>query len=214
MPKHNQYPITIPTRNGDIIAVRVVGKYIRSDFGYRDIVLFQCFCGNTFRALAQTVADKKGRRNSCGCMTAYLKARHNTKHGLSDTPEHKIWRGILDRCYNPRRKEYPRYGGRGIRMHEPWIKDFKQFYDYIGKRPSPAHSVERIDNSRGYEPGNIRWATRLEQQNNMRSNTWIEVNGERMTLGQLYRKLGIPRQLLYSWHTKGKLESKTGAKYV
>jgi len=208
MPKHNTYPRTISTRNGDIEAIKITAKIRRSDFGYRNIVQFKCFCGNYFTAPDNTVSDKKGSRSSCGCITNYLKGIYRTKHGLSNTPEHRIWRGILDRCYNPNRPEYPRYGGRGIKMYSPWVKDFKQFYDHIGQRPTPQHSVERIDNSKGYEPNNVRWATKQEQQSNMRTNVWIEYGNRKVTASQLARELGVHRQTVYSWIKRGCLEEK------
>ena len=70
------------------------------------------------------------------------------------------------RCLNPNGTDYHRYGGRGITICEEWIDNFQAFYDYIGDRPSSLHSVDRIDNSGNYEPGNIRWATPTQQANN------------------------------------------------
>lgn len=136
-------------------------------------------------------------------------------HGLSKTRENRIWRGIKDRCYNPSRKEYPRYGARGIKMCDEWRDSFLAFYNYVGPRPSPNHSIDRINSDGDYEPGNVRWATRLEQQNNMRGNVWVEYNGERLTLGQLWRKSGVCRSTFYSWHFHGNLLKRMpGVTYV
>jgi hypothetical protein len=98
---------------------------------------------------------------------------------------------MIGRCHTPTDKGYPNYGGRGITVCERWRNDFAAFYADIGQRPSRAHSLERVDNNRGYEPGNVVWATQIEQQNNKRSNVRLTVNGETMTASQLARKYGL-----------------------
>jgi hypothetical protein len=93
--------------------------------------------------------------------------------GASKHPLYGTWNGIRQRCLNPHNSTYPRYGGRGIWMHEPWITDFWTFADYIeenlGPRPR-GHTLDRYpDVNGGYEPGNLRWATAFEQMTNTRS---------------------------------------------
>lgn len=92
---------------------------------------------------------------------------HKTKHGMDGTPTHRAWVSMLQRCMNPRNKNYPNYGGRGITVCAQW-KDFRAFLGDMGERPSPELSLDRIDNDGNYEPGNCRWATRSEQQRNKR----------------------------------------------
>lgn len=88
------------------------------------------------------------------------------KHGCAKpdhkTPEYRAWEGARNRCRNPNNRSYVRYGGRGITF-SPAFDDFAVFLAEIGPRPSPGHSLDRIDNNLGYEPGNVRWATRSEQ---------------------------------------------------
>lgn len=93
---------------------------------------------------------------------------HQT-HGLSQTPEYKCWQQIKARCLNPNHIAYPDYGGRGISIHPDWQDNFPAFLEHVGSRPSKHYSLDRIRNDRGYEPGNVRWATRLEQNNNRRA---------------------------------------------
>ena len=75
-------------------------------------------------------------------------------------------------------------------MCPEWMKDFKTFAAHVGHRPSLRHSIERIDNSRGYEPGNCRWATAEDQANNRRSNRLWDFEGEKLTLRQILKKTG------------------------
>jgi hypothetical protein len=90
------------------------------------------------------------------------------KHGLSTTPEYKCWQQIKARCLNPTHRAYPDYGGRGITVHPDWSDDFMAFYRHVGPRPSKRHSLDRLNNARGYEPGNVAWKTKKEQNNNRR----------------------------------------------
>jgi hypothetical protein len=80
--------------------------------------------------------------------------------------EYNIWNGMIRRCCNPRDPGFPSYGGRGIGVSPRWRHDFMAFFADIGPRPSLGHSLDRLDNTRGYEPGNCRWATRSQQQRN------------------------------------------------
>ena len=96
-------------------------------------------------------------------------------HGLTWSDEYRIWCKIKGRCLNTNNPAYKDYGGRGITMCEAWRVNFTDFFDYIGARPSKKHSIDRIDNERGYEPGNVRWATMTDQARNRRSNRMIQI---------------------------------------
>lgn len=86
----------------------------------------------------------------------------------SRTPEYKAWIAMRQRCANPRASGYRHYGGRGIRVCDEWEHSFAAFLECVGPRPSPEHSIDRIDVDGHYEPGNVRWATINEQASNRR----------------------------------------------
>lgn len=89
------------------------------------------------------------------------------KHGMKGTPEWKAWVNARRRCTDPKHPDWKNYGGRGITMAKRWLRSFAAFYEHIGPRPAGL-MLERIDNDRGYVPGNVRWATRAEQNANRR----------------------------------------------
>ena len=103
-------------------------------------------------------------------------------HGYAGTPEYHAWYSMIDRCTNPNHIHYRDYGGRGITVYEGWTQDPTPFIEYIGPRPSPQHSLDRKDNDKGYEPGNVHWATKSEQIKNQRSKHMHEDAGVRQRL--------------------------------
>jgi hypothetical protein len=119
------------------------------------------------------------------------------RHGMAKTPEHNAWCLMKARCHNKNHPRYSEWGGKGVTVCDEWRGDFMAFYRYIGPRPTPQHSVDRIDGALGYQPGNVRWATKSEQSSNRPSFVWrIEHDGRVQTLTQLARELGISRCVL------------------
>jgi len=121
------------------------------------------------------------------------------KHGLTGTPEHTAWLSMQARCGNPKHKSYERYGKRGILVCERWLgpNGFVNFLADVGKRPSRKHTLERKDNDVGYQPGNCRWATMIEQANNRRNNRLITYEETTLTLSQWAALLEVPPHLLF-----------------
>jgi hypothetical protein len=124
-------------------------------------------------------------------------------HGQYGTPEYKIWSLMIQRCNNPKRSQYRFYGGRGIRVCERWLKP-EGFLADMGPRPGPGFSVDRYPDKEGnYEPGNCRWATRLEQANNSRWNRHLTLNGEVKTMAEWSRATGIKLATIHARLKKG-----------
>ena len=87
---------------------------------------------------------------------------------LYKLPENRIWAVMIQRCHNPKNTVFAYYGGSGITVCQKWRDSFEAFLSDVGPRPSDKHSIDRIDNSKGYEPGNCKWSTREEQAANKR----------------------------------------------
>lgn len=113
-------------------------------------------------------------------------------HGMTGTRVHHIWRQMRYRCTSPNAQEYKNYGGRGITFCERW-NSFSAFLEDMGE-PEGNLTLERIDNSKGYEPGNCKWATYKEQLNNRRDNNRVTAFGRTQTLTQWAEEYKMPVQ--------------------
>ncbi len=138
----------------------------------RDVITWQCSCGSPSKRI-QASQVKCGNRKSCGCLRIEALKKLNTIHGLSDHPLYSHWGDVLRRCENSRNKAFKNYGGRGISVCDRW-HDVQLFIEDIerdiGTRPDGL-SLDRINNDGNYEPGNVRWATPLQQTHNRRRQT-------------------------------------------
>jgi hypothetical protein len=132
----------------------------------RKIRKVECVCECGGSRITRLSALRYGATKSCGCI---LKERKNRlRHASSFTSEYRSYYGMKGRCGNPNHYEYKRYGGRGIKVCDRWLESYENFINDIGPKPSPKHSLDRIDVDGNYEPGNVRWATPKEQRINQR----------------------------------------------
>jgi hypothetical protein len=114
------------------------------------------------------------------------------RHDMSRTREYRAWINMKTRCENPSTPYYKNYGGRGIHVCEEWAKSFMAFYVHVGPRPTSRHTVERIDNTGHYEPGNVKWALRSENLRNKRNNLLVSYRGRTMCVTDAARLAGVP----------------------
>lgn len=146
----------------------------------------RCDCGRMCIAYGQDLRREKFK--SCGC----LNAERIYKHGQSRTKEYRTWLTMRQRCENPNNGAYGQYGGAGVTVCERWMS-YEAFREDMGPAPSLRHTIDRIDGTKGYEPGNCRWATYAEQNRNLKSNVVVEINGVRKVLADWCKHYGIKR---------------------
>lgn len=133
----------------------------------------RCFCGELTTVVGSSLRRNYIPTRSCGCLRREKTAdknRHNAVHGAKknfcETVEYRAYVSAKGRCINSKNPSYPAYGGRGIEFR---FTNFQEFLNEVGLRPSPLHSLDRINNDGHYEKGNLRWATKEAQANNRRT---------------------------------------------
>ena len=168
---------------GQLTALEVAGKSRGGAY------LWACACSCGARCVVNGANLRNGHTVSCGCAGA----ENHLIHGLSNTPEYRSWNAMWDRCTNPNNVGYKVYKSR--RPPDEW-NVFEAFYAELGPRPSGTHTLERIDNSLPYGPGNCKWATPAEQSRNRATNIYVEYRGQELCLldacasaGQNYKNL-------------------------
>lgn len=182
------------TMESRLTLIKIVGKSkCRAYIG-----LYRCVCGNEKKIRMSFV--RSGKTKSCGC----LQRGKATKHGMEGTPEYHAWSSMKKRCNLLSDKGYKRYGGRGIKVCDRWMESFENFYEDMGNRPSMRHSLDRINNNKGYSKENCRWATATEQANNRRSTVMIEGYGVTQSISMWENTMEIPKgritaRLIYGW---------------
>ena len=147
-----------------------------------------CLCGKTKSVRGSHLKD--GLIVSCGCYQREQSRLRNTIHGECYSPEWKSWSQMHSRCSNPNNADYKNYGGRGIKVCKRWA-EFAPFLKDMKRRPSLGHTLERIKNHLGYFPKNCRWATKLEQARNKRTNRFVTVGEFTRCLGEWAQVSGI-----------------------
>lgn len=191
--------VTPGDQHGRLTAIRFSYWRTSPNGTKHSIWWFRCQCGTEKESNAYGVQG--GKTVSCGC---YRRTLHLT-HGMEHTPEYKVWCAMKSRCLRPKDKAYPNYGGRGVMVCDRWL-DFANFIADMGRRPPGRMTIERLENDKGYEPGNCKWATYSEQAKNHRKsarntsgfvgvskdkNRWeayIKINGKRTHIGNYETK--------------------------
>lgn len=139
----------------------------------REYWIFRCDCSQ--EKVIRKSRVKYGETKSCGCLN------RNFKHGMRNSATYNSWINMKTRCLNPKNNRYQYYGQRGIKVCDRWLNSFENFLEDMGEKPE-GFSIDRIDNNMDYSKENCRWATNLEQMNNMSTNKLIAYLGKTQSL--------------------------------
>lgn len=168
--------------------------------------LYACSCGSTCELNRSRVSN--GYTKSCGCISLELKT--NLVHGMKGTPEYSSWTSMKDRCLNPASKDYGNWGGRGISIFPEWIDSFESFYNHLGAKPTNT-TLDRIDNNKGYIPGNVRWASHADQMRNKRNSFVWHIKGiEFQTMYEAADYFGVTGHTVWRW-VNGQFDNRRGS---
>lgn len=160
----------------------------------------RCSCGGNVTTTASALV--RGQSTSCGCYRREQISKAKRTHGESSwkqhhaTPEYSAWHGMIGRCHNQNDQNFRLYGERGIVVCARWRGSFEAFLADVGRRPSPTHSIDRIDSNGNYEPGNVRWATVFTQNRNRRTVSLLTIDNEPIGFSEVARILAMPRSSL------------------
>ena len=184
---------------GRLTVIDKAEKHVKPSGGTVGRWKCKCDCGNVL--VVDTHSLKSGHTQSCGCRKIEMLVEQSTKHGMYRKTVYRTWDSMVQRCENQRHKQYNDYGGRGIKVCDRWRNSFQAFFDDVSILPhfgENGYTLDRMNVNGNYEPTNVRWATKKEQQNNMRSNLLISYNDQTKTLSQWAEELGFKNSTLYS----------------
>jgi hypothetical protein len=164
----------------------------------RYCLLWRCACRCGGSAVVSGGSLRGRYTRSCGCLQKERTGNANRTHGKSGTREYYIWRAMKQRC-----ESHPDYAGRGIRVCSRWLRSFEAFITDMGQSPAPGFTIERLNNSKGYSPGNCAWVSQKANNRNKRNNRIIEYAGRSQCVSAWAEELGVPRETLKSRLARG-----------
>ncbi len=207
MPTHPLFKnllLISPPKFNNLTVISYYGRRRKNNGYYQYYWLCECDCDEKNIKITSSQSLIEGTTKSCGCERLKNLKNRCITHGMSDSREYCIWKHIIQRCYNENCPEYKNYGGRGIVMCDEWKVSFANFFDDMGECPPDKWSIDRIDVNGNYLKTNCRWADFIEQNNNTRTNKYLEYNGKRLTYAQWAREIGvnevtIRNRISYGW---------------
>ncbi len=171
------------------------GRWTVLDIHHRDAkhayYSCRCECGTVKVVRGGSLTTNKPPTRSCGCLAKEWTIKNKTVHGRYRTPENITWMAMIQRCENPKHVGYKYYGARGVVICKRWRESFEAFFEDMGTKPTPKHSLDRKNPNGNYEKDNCRWATNLQQGENMRSNRLLTFNGKTQCVSAWAREVGI-----------------------
>lgn len=189
---HRRYGNRIGDRVGCLVLSRI--SPIRGDSN-RILGEFDCSCGGSAVLPLGRVLNG-GSHTHCGCKTDH---GTNRQHGMRCSPEYSSWQAAKRRCLSEGDKDFHRYGAVGVTFWPEWAVSFDAFYAHIGPRPKGT-TLDRIDTTKGYQPGNVRWATTIQQARNRRSSFVWFVKGRKFQSAQAAADhFGVSEHTVWRW---------------
>lgn len=195
--------VPLPPKTTDLTGRRC-GRLVVSEWSYvkdgKRYWVCDCSCGAIVGLLHTSL--RAGRRNSCGCLLMEVSAANGRKsatHRMMKTPEYISWKAMHGRCKETGTTTAKAYGERGISVCERWCGrgGFINFLADMGNKPSPEHSLDRINNNEGYYPENCRWATLIQQATNRRSTRLLTVGDRTQSMAEWAREMGMHKETLW-----------------
>jgi len=188
------YSHLIGVKKDFLTPIKIVTKMCTGERWRRTFLECKCDCGNTYLALCYIFDKNKRKIFSCGCKHVW----GGVTHGKYNTSEYRYWAAMKQRCYSPKNAYYHLYGGRGVSVCDQWKNSFTAFIEDMGQKPTPKHTIDRIDTNGNYEPGNCRWATAYQQANNQRNTILVEFNGKTQSTSEWSKEVGISKNTIYT----------------
>lgn len=192
--KHNLFKILTGKRFGRLTVFSIYSRIESGTNRFVTIWLTLCDCSNW--VVVRTSNLLSGNTKSCGCLQKEMAITANISHGESNyTIEYTAYSGAKARCNCSTHPKYHLYGGRGIEFR---FNSFDDFLKELGRKPSPQHSLDRINVNGHYEKGNVRWATAKQQSRNLRTNSYLTVNGHTKCIAEWSEIYGVPARIISS----------------
>ena len=180
-------------RYGRLTVLHLDPSFSSTSRGKRLRWLCRCDCGGTKSVSGHELTS--GCTTSCGCLRKELLGNASRKHGMNRTPTYRSWQAMKERCYNVKSWKYKTYGGAGILVCDRWLNSFEAFLEDMGERPEGS-TLDRIDNTKGYNPENVRWADARTQRLNRTKMKLYLWDGHPRSIKEIAEMAGVPRTTL------------------
>lgn len=178
-------------RFGRLIALEHVG------FSSNRVALWKCRCDCGNIVIVREGNLHSGKSQSCRCLNIDRTKETNLRHGMAHTRLYNIWSKMKERCYNPARKAYKNYGGKGVHVCDEWRNDFQKFYDWaINNGYKENLTIDRINSNGNYEPSNCRWVTLSENTRLKYKSDFITVGDLSLTIHDWAQRIGLSQKTL------------------
>lgn len=165
------------------------------------LIKCRCLCGNEI--VVRKPHFINNHTKSCGCLNKEKTSQINKTHGLSNSSTYGSWMSMIQRCTNKKMIYFNRYGGRGIKICDSWLK-FDNFLLDMGIKPNDDYQLDRIDNNGNYEKNNCKWSSRLENCNNKNNNIKYNYKGELLSITEISKLSNIKRSTISNWRNRSK----------